>query len=152
MATHSSILTWRIPWTEELGGLQSMGSQRVRHDWSNLACTHTCPQYTSKYFTRIFLSLVFSISVIFQVLAVPVLRLGRVTNGPHLPQASVAHPGASEVSQNLLLWFLLSYLLFEEPVIEKLKRLSLTSTLSSLGTGKVSFMEMWFCSLRLILI
>ena len=33
MATHSSILAWRIPWTEEPGGLQSMGSQRVRHDW-----------------------------------------------------------------------------------------------------------------------
>ena len=32
MATHSSILTWKIPWTEESGELQSMGSQRVRHD------------------------------------------------------------------------------------------------------------------------
>ena len=32
MATHSSILAWRIPWTEETAGLQSMGSQRVRHD------------------------------------------------------------------------------------------------------------------------
>ena len=32
MATHSSILAWRIPWTEEPGGLQSMGLQRVRHD------------------------------------------------------------------------------------------------------------------------
>ena len=32
MATRSSILAWRIPWTEEPGGLQSMGSQRVRHD------------------------------------------------------------------------------------------------------------------------
>ena len=32
MATHSSILAWRIPWTEEHGGLQSMGSKRVRHD------------------------------------------------------------------------------------------------------------------------
>ena len=32
MATHSSILAWRIPWTEEPEGLQSMGSQRVRHD------------------------------------------------------------------------------------------------------------------------
>ena len=32
MATHSSILAWRILWTEEPGGLQSMGSQRVRHD------------------------------------------------------------------------------------------------------------------------
>ena len=33
MATHSSILAWRIPWTEEPDGLQSMGSQRVGHGW-----------------------------------------------------------------------------------------------------------------------
>ena len=33
MATHSSLLAWRIPWTEEPGGLQSMGLQRVGHDW-----------------------------------------------------------------------------------------------------------------------
>ena len=33
MATHSSILAWKIPWTEEAGRLQSMGSQRVRHNW-----------------------------------------------------------------------------------------------------------------------
>jgi len=32
MATHSSILAWEIPWTEESGRLQSMGSQRLRHD------------------------------------------------------------------------------------------------------------------------
>ena len=32
MAAHSSTLAWKIPWTEEPGGLQSMGSQRVRHD------------------------------------------------------------------------------------------------------------------------
>ena len=32
MATHSSILAWRIPWTEEPGGLQSVGSQRIGHD------------------------------------------------------------------------------------------------------------------------
>ena len=32
MATHSSILAWKIPWTEELGGLRFMGSQRVRYD------------------------------------------------------------------------------------------------------------------------
>ena len=32
MATHSSILAWRIPWTEEPGGLQSMGSQRLGHN------------------------------------------------------------------------------------------------------------------------
>ena len=37
MATHSSVLTWRIPGTEGLGGLSSMGSHRVGHDWSDLA-------------------------------------------------------------------------------------------------------------------
>ena len=37
MATHSSILAWRIPWTVEPGGLPSLGSYRVGHDWSNLA-------------------------------------------------------------------------------------------------------------------
>ena len=40
VATHSSILAWRIPWTVEPGRLQPMGSQRVRHDWSDLACKH----------------------------------------------------------------------------------------------------------------
>ena len=39
-APHSSILAWRIPWTEEPGGLQFMGSQRVGHDWSYWASTH----------------------------------------------------------------------------------------------------------------
>ena len=41
MATHSTILAWRFPWTEEPGGLQSMGSQRVRHYWGNLAHKYT---------------------------------------------------------------------------------------------------------------
>ena len=40
MATHSSILSWRIPWMEELDGLQSIALQRAGHNWSNLACTH----------------------------------------------------------------------------------------------------------------
>ena len=48
MATHSSILAWRIPGTEEPGGLPSMGLYRVRHDWSDLAATAAagaCPVY-----------------------------------------------------------------------------------------------------------
>ena len=40
MATHYSILPWRIPWTEEPDGLQSIGSHRVRHDWSDLTYKH----------------------------------------------------------------------------------------------------------------
>ena len=49
MATHSSILAWRIPWTEEPGRLQSMGSQSVRHNWTTNTHTHThthTPIYT----------------------------------------------------------------------------------------------------------
>ena len=41
-ATHSSINAWKIPWTEETGRLQSIGSHRVGHNWSNLACMHAC--------------------------------------------------------------------------------------------------------------
>ena len=40
IATHFSILAQRIPWMKEADELQSIGSHRVRHDWSNLACTH----------------------------------------------------------------------------------------------------------------
>ena len=39
MATHSSILAWRIPWTKEYGGLQSMELQRVQHNWASNAFT-----------------------------------------------------------------------------------------------------------------
>ena len=45
MAIHASILAWRIPWTEEPGGVQFIGLQSVRHDWSNLACTHVTQIY-----------------------------------------------------------------------------------------------------------
>ena len=40
MATHSNILAWTFSWTEGLGRLQSLGSQRVRHNWSKWASTH----------------------------------------------------------------------------------------------------------------
>ena len=43
MAAHSSILAWKILWTEEPGGLQSLGSQRVRHDWATEHMHNSCP-------------------------------------------------------------------------------------------------------------
>ena len=44
MATHSSILAWKITWTEEPGRLQSMGSQRVGHDWASICiCEYQNP-------------------------------------------------------------------------------------------------------------
>ena len=48
-ATHSSTLAWRIPWTEEPGGLQSMGSQRVGHDWATKHSFKHCSQNVYKY-------------------------------------------------------------------------------------------------------
>ena len=42
MAIHSSILPWRIPWKEEPGGLQSIGSPRVGHDWATNTHTQSC--------------------------------------------------------------------------------------------------------------
>ena len=41
MAIHSSVLAWKIPWTEQPGGLQSMGLQRVEHDWATHHSTAT---------------------------------------------------------------------------------------------------------------
>ena len=53
MATHSSILAWRTPWTEESSGLQSMGWKRVRHNWATKTHTHHVIQQfyfsTSRY-------------------------------------------------------------------------------------------------------
>ena len=50
MATHSSMLAWKIPWTDEPGRLQSMGSQRVGHDWATF--TFTFSYYSLSSFTN----------------------------------------------------------------------------------------------------
>ena len=51
MATHSSVLAWRILWTEEPGGLLSTGSHRVRQDWSNLACMHALEKEMATHYS-----------------------------------------------------------------------------------------------------
>ena len=48
MATHSSTLAWKIPWTEEPGRLQSMGSKRVGHDWATSLRFHFTDEPTSR--------------------------------------------------------------------------------------------------------
>ena len=52
LAAHSSVLSWRIPWTEEPGGLWSIGWQSIRHDLSDLAHTHTHILYTQSEFSN----------------------------------------------------------------------------------------------------
>ena len=49
MAPHSSTLAWKIPWTEEPGGLQSMGSLRVRHDWGTSLSLFTFMHWRRKW-------------------------------------------------------------------------------------------------------
>ena len=66
IATHSSVLAWRIPGTEDPGGLPSMGSHKVGHDWSNLAAAAAAAACLS----IIFLNIVFSSSLYSQELEV----------------------------------------------------------------------------------
>ena len=49
MATHSSTLAWKIPWTEEPGRLQSMGSQKVGHDWRTSLLLFTCMHWRRRW-------------------------------------------------------------------------------------------------------
>ena len=49
MATQPGILTWKIPWAEEPGGLWSTGLQRVGHNWSDWTCTHELPYPTKPF-------------------------------------------------------------------------------------------------------
>ena len=55
MAPHSSTLAWKIPWTEEPGGLQSMGSLRVGHDWATSLSLFTCMHWREWQPTPVFL-------------------------------------------------------------------------------------------------
>ena len=55
MATHSSTLAWKIPWTEEPGSLQSMGSLRVGHDWTSSLPLFTFMHWRRKWQSTVFL-------------------------------------------------------------------------------------------------
>ena len=79
--THSSILAWRIPWTEEPGRLQSMGSQRVGHDW----VTNTHTWWLSG--GRFFLSALLECSVSWPALGIS-LVLSIASPAPGLPDQS----------------------------------------------------------------
>ena len=71
VTNHSNILAWRIPWTDEPWGLQSLGSLRVGHDWSDLACMRAQhlrwqgKRFTSKKYELYLMSLLIQFSLIF---------------------------------------------------------------------------------------
>ena len=85
MATHSSVIAWRIPGTREPGGLPSMGSHRVRHDWSDSAaaplfCSFPTPLSTGNhkyvlYILSINLFLLYWFIFIFQILTYSIVFL-----------------------------------------------------------------------------
>ena len=71
MATHSSILAWRIPWAEELGRLQPIVSQRVGHNWSDLALTYACSYcHFVNCFGIVFVVLASSLPLLFSPLVI----------------------------------------------------------------------------------
>ena len=96
MAIHSSILAWRIPWTEEPGGLQSIALQRVRQDCRDLAHTRIIPLYesTKVFFIRIYQTIFQSGCTIL-----------------HYHQQRIKVPIASHSSQQ----FIMSFLDFNHP-------------------------------------
>ena len=87
MATHSSVLAWRIPWTEKPGRLQSMGLHRVGHDWSDLAAA--AAQLVHKYilqnytFSNVFTSLLFGYCCRFQVFSPSPFYISNEKEGLH---------------------------------------------------------------------
>ena len=64
MATHSSVLAWRIPGSAEPGGLPSMGSHRVGHDWSDLAAVAAAQDYRANECTA---WIFFPLELVFQL-------------------------------------------------------------------------------------
>ena len=86
MATHSNIIAWKIPWTEEPGRLQSMGSQRVRHDW---ACTHARCQFLTTWFHSRWLQMAVHLSTQLEQVQKPIWPM--LSSGP-IPNTIPALP------------------------------------------------------------
>ena len=63
MATHSSTLAWKIPWMEEPGRLQSMGSWRVRHDWATSLSLFTFMHWRKRHYFSIFCTFVVEVKI-----------------------------------------------------------------------------------------
>ena len=75
MATHSSILAWRFPWTEKPGRLQSMGSQRVGHGWSDLACKYILEEASTQKKSWVEFQISFQVNCSFLIYYFPSFNL-----------------------------------------------------------------------------
>ena len=70
MAIHSTILAWRLPWAQETGGLQSVGSQRVGHDWATNTTQNIYPEATEAHISSVKPSFFSYISERLEILAI----------------------------------------------------------------------------------
>ena len=94
MATHSSVLAWRIPGTGEPGGLPSMGSHRVGHDWSDLAAVAAAEPEGTKHMILEFFTSHFLYIVVFKRFFLKTHRKNRKVFEPqNLPQEVAIGPG-----------------------------------------------------------
>ena len=98
MAPHASTLAWKIPWTEEAGGLQSMGSRIVGHNWSDLAAaayifSHIYVHYI--WWIYIFFFIYFSIIIYYRIQQDLIVYLFYIYNSLHL----LIHPSFSHINQ-----------------------------------------------------
>ena len=84
MATHSSLLAWRMPWTEEPGGLQSMGPQRVGHDWATNTFTFVL-RGVGSYLTEVLICISLLIFLSFLAMCMTSLEFSLFSR-PHPPK------------------------------------------------------------------
>ena len=97
-ATHSSILAWRILWMEEPGGLQSIGSHRVGHNWSDLARTHICTYVCAQWFSHVWLRVTPWTAACQTPLSMESSRQEHWSRLPFPPPGELPDPGIEPVS------------------------------------------------------
>ena len=88
MATHSSILAWKIPWTEKPGRLQSVGSQRVRHDW----VTSLSLSWGQGVVLNLFHVLLLKLTEVDSTIIAPFSSWGNIKQLPRVPQPICLDP------------------------------------------------------------
>ena len=160
MGTHSTILAWRIPWTEGPGGLQSTGSQRVRHNQATYTFTfldvyHSSPDLSSEVHSQISAGFEVIIQILHMVPSSPTATPGSQTEFPlcSFPSRASHPPGHSHLKSRTRLW---PYL-FLSIYIQRIKKSCRISfqTLSqtfSLFYRELSKMQIWSCCSFLLII
>ena len=143
---HSSILAWRIPWTEGPGGLQSMGSQRVGHDWSDLACTPTSVKGGLAMSIEMWLFILCDTTILGFILQIHACLQNEHAHWMRLSSVKIAR--AWKQAQCLLIVNWLSQLMVHLPIkcraaIKREDSLSDVEDLQGILSKKISYRTMW---------